>query len=63
MLMTSETCDKILRQNEFEDYTSLGHPCLLVALIKGKGKVIRLHAMEAHEWRGGTAPAHSQPRH
>jgi hypothetical protein len=28
-------------------------------LKKGKGKVILLHAMEAHGGRGGIAPTHS----
>jgi hypothetical protein len=40
-------CNMFHLQNNFNLY------------MGGKGKVIPLHAMEAHEVRGGTAPAHS----
>jgi hypothetical protein len=31
--------------------------------VSSKGKVIPLHAIEAHGVRGGIAPTHSKPRH
>jgi hypothetical protein len=30
-------------------------------LVKGEGKMIRLHAMKAHEWNKGTAPLFLNP--
>jgi hypothetical protein len=33
------------------------------AVIKGKGKAVPLHAMEALGGRGGIDPTHSRPRH
>jgi hypothetical protein len=32
-------------------------------LLKGKGKAVPLHALEALGGRGGIAPTHSRPRH
>jgi hypothetical protein len=36
---------------------------VVVVVVKGKGKAVPLHAMEALGGRGGIAPTHSRPRH